>query len=69
MTRNIHIERPSYLRVVLENSNIGIESARASGAYIIGYRGDLVEGYEQTGADAYADTMNDVIKLVAQNMC
>ncbi len=49
---------------VLEDSNPGIESGKAAGAYVIGYRGNLVNGYEQTGADAYADTMDDVIKLV-----
>ena len=50
--------------IVLEDSNFGIQAGKASGAYVIGYRGNLVHGYEQTGADAYAETMDDVIKLV-----
>lgn len=50
--------------IVLEDSNLGIQAAKASGAYVIGLREHLFEGYEQTGADAYADTMGDVIKLV-----
>jgi len=50
--------------IVLEDSNPGIQSAKTSGAYVIGFRGNLVPGYEQTGADAYADTMSDVIALV-----
>lgn len=50
--------------VILEDSNFGIQAAKAAGAYTIGYRGNLLPGYQQTGADAYADTMDDVIKLV-----
>lgn len=50
--------------IVLEDSNAGIQAGKAAGCYVIGYRGNLTEGYEQTGADAYADTMTDVIKLV-----
>jgi len=49
---------------VLEDSNYGIQAGKAAGAFVIGYRGNLLPGYEQTGADAYADTMDDVIKLV-----
>ena len=52
--------------IVLEDSNYGIQSGKAAGCYVIGYRGNLLPGYEQTGADAYADTMDDVIKLVEQ---
>ena len=50
--------------VVLEDSNPGIASAKAAGCYTIGFRGNLTDGYEPLGADAYADTMDDVIKLV-----
>lgn len=50
--------------IVLEDSNLGIQSAKAAGAYTIGFRGNLPAEYEQSGADVYADTMNDVIKLV-----
>jgi len=52
------------LSVVLEDSNLGIAAGKAAGAYVIGFSGNLVDGYEQTGADSYADTMEDVIKLV-----
>ena len=50
--------------IVLEDSNLGIQAAKASGTYVIGLREHLLNGYEQVGADAYADTMDDVIKLV-----
>lgn len=52
--------------VVLEDSNTGIAGAKASGAYVIGYRGNLVEGYKQEGADAYADTMSEVVRIIIQ---
>lgn len=50
--------------IILEDSNPGIAAAKGSGAYTIGFKSNLPHGYEQTGADAYADTMDDVIKLV-----
>lgn len=50
--------------VVLEDSNFGIQAGKASGAYVIGYRGNLHDNYKQEGADAYAETMDEVIKLV-----
>lgn len=50
--------------IVLEDSNPGIIAAKAADIYTIGYRGNLVPEYKQTGADAYADTMDDVIALV-----
>lgn len=50
--------------VILEDSNSGIRSAKASGAFTIGLRQNLVEGYEQTGADKYADSLKDVVKIV-----
>lgn len=52
---------------VLEDSNRGIASGKAAGCFVIGFREYLVPGHEQTGADAYADTMDDVIKLVEQS--
>jgi HAD superfamily hydrolase (TIGR01509 family) len=53
---------------ILEDSNFGIQAAKASGAYVIGFKGNLVEGYIQKGADVYADTMDDVIGLVESYM-
>jgi len=50
--------------IVLEDSNAGIASAKASGAYTIGLKQHLVPGYEQEGADIYANSINDVIKIV-----
>lgn len=50
--------------IILEDSNRGIASGKAAGCYVIGYSGHIVEGYQQSGADAYAKTMDDVIRLV-----
>ncbi len=50
--------------IILEDSNSGIRAAKAAGALTIGLRQNLVGGYVQAGADVYADTMLDVIKLV-----
>ena len=58
------LEAEPKLSFVLEDSNPGIAAGNASGAYTIGFSGNLPDGYEQIGADAYADTMNDVIKIV-----
>ncbi|MDO8552725.1 MAG: HAD family phosphatase [bacterium] len=49
---------------ILEDSNVGIQAGKASGAFTIGYRGNLLPGYEQDGADAYAFSMDDVIALI-----
>lgn len=49
---------------ILEDSNFGIAAGKAAGAFVIGFRGNLLPGYEQHGADAYADTMDNVINLV-----
>lgn len=50
--------------IILEDSNTGIQAGKASGAFTIGLKQNLVSGYEQHGADAYADTMADVLTLV-----
>lgn len=52
--------------IILEDSNSGIKSAKLSGALTIGLRQNLVDGYKQTGADAYADTIEEVGTLVRQ---
>ncbi|MCH7604373.1 HAD family phosphatase [Patescibacteria group bacterium] len=59
-----NLEADPKLSFILEDSNSGIQAAKASGAYVIGFKGNLVDGYVQGGADVYADTMDDVIKLV-----
>jgi HAD superfamily hydrolase (TIGR01509 family) len=53
------------LTLILEDSNTGILAAKASGAYAIGLRQNLVEGYNQEGADMYANSIEDVIKFVS----
>lgn len=50
--------------VILEDSNTGIMAGKASKAFTIGLRQNLIPSYEQHGADAYADTMADVLTLV-----
>ena len=50
--------------IVLEDSNSGIASGKSAGAYVIGYTGNLYEGYEQSGSDDTAASMDDVITLV-----
>ncbi len=50
--------------LIIEDSNSGIKSAKASGAYTIGLRQNLVPDYVQEGADAYAETMADVIEHI-----
>jgi HAD superfamily hydrolase (TIGR01509 family) len=50
--------------IILEDSNTGIAAAKASGGFTIGLRENLMPGEEQTGADAYADTIDDVIKML-----
>lgn len=52
--------------IILEDSNQGIQAAKASGAFTIGFRQLLIADYQQTGADVYADTMEDVIKIVEE---
>lgn len=52
--------------IILEDSNRGIKAAKSSGAFTIGLSGNLLDGYEQEGADAYAKTMTDVITLVKE---
>ncbi len=59
-----HLHTNPKYSIILEDSNPGIQAAKAAGAYVIGFRGNLPEGYKQEGADAYADTMDDVIRLV-----
>lgn len=60
--RTLHAEPAK--SIILEDSNPGIQSAKASGTYVIGYRENLVPGYSQTDADEYADTIEDVVRIV-----
>jgi HAD superfamily hydrolase (TIGR01509 family) len=53
--------------IILEDSNTGIAAARASNAFTIGFRQNLLPGYKQEGADVYAETIDDVISFVRQH--
>lgn len=50
--------------IILEDSNSGIKAAKAAGAYIIGFKQNLIPGYVQKGADVYAENMEEVISIV-----
>jgi len=50
--------------IILEDSNAGIESGLNSKAYTIAFTYNLIEGYTQIKADAVADTIDEVIKIV-----
>ncbi len=50
--------------IILEDSNYGIEAGKKSGAFVIGLKENLHEGYDQKGADVYAENMEDVISQV-----
>jgi HAD superfamily hydrolase (TIGR01509 family) len=50
--------------IILEDSNTGIKAAKASGALTIGFRQNLIPGYEQVGADHSANNVDDVIRIV-----
>ncbi|MDP2649357.1 MAG: HAD family phosphatase [bacterium] len=58
------LESKPELSIILEDSNSGIQAAKESRAFVIGFTQNLVDGYKQKGADVYADNMNDVIKIV-----
>lgn len=49
---------------VLEDSETGIRSGKDSGAFVICFTGNHERNYRPSGADAYANTMEDVIRLV-----
>ena len=54
---------------VLEDSNHGIQSAKSSGAFTIALRENLTPGYTHTiQADAYADTILQVIDILKNTM-
>lgn len=49
--------------IVVEDSNTGVKSGKASGAFTIGLRQNLVEGYSIEGADACVDRIMDVLDI------
>jgi len=50
--------------MILEDSNAGIQSAKKAGAYVLGLKQNLVDGYEQIGADIYVNQVKDILKIV-----
>ncbi len=50
--------------IVLEDSNSGIQAARATGALTIGFREHLTPNYQQKGAHFYANTLKEVADVV-----
>jgi beta-phosphoglucomutase-like phosphatase (HAD superfamily) len=50
--------------IILEDSNAGIASAKAAGAYVIGLKQNLLEGYKQEGADRYVNTVEEIFPLI-----
>lgn len=49
--------------IVIEDSNVGLQSAKAAGAFTIGLKQNLMRGYVQSGADITVESMNDLIKF------
>lgn len=52
--------------IILEDSNSGIQAAKAAGAYTIGLTAHLLPAYTQHGADVYAHTVDDVKRIVTE---
>jgi beta-phosphoglucomutase-like phosphatase (HAD superfamily) len=50
--------------IILEDSNMGIASAKAAGAYTIGLQQNLIAGYTQQGADTYAKNLEEVARII-----
>lgn len=51
--------------IILEDTNRGIKSAKASGAFTICLKENLPKNYKPTGADMYAASINDVIEYLS----
>lgn len=50
--------------IIVEDSNNGIASAKASGAYAIGFRQHHADDYELVGADTYVDSMSELEEYI-----
>lgn len=54
--------------VILEDSNTGIESAKNAGAFVVGFKENLLKGYTQNNADVYANNMEEVITILKKRI-
>ncbi len=54
--------------LVIEDSLPGVASGKASGAYTIGLRQNLVDGYTLEGADTYVDRISEVALIAKARM-
>lgn len=63
MTMESLMSQPSST-IILEDSNSGIASAKASGAFTIAFTQNLIKGYKQIEADAKANNIREVIVIV-----
>ncbi len=50
--------------IVVEDSNVGINAAKATGALTIGLKQNLIKGYIQSGADISIETMADLVQFI-----
>lgn len=50
--------------IILEDSNSGIQAAKAAGAFTVGFTTHLLPTYTQHGADIYANNVDDVKRIV-----
>lgn len=64
--KNLEVQPSS--TIILEDSNSGIAAAKASGAFVIAFTQNLVEGYKQIDADSKADNMEEVIKIIKNHL-
>lgn len=61
-----NLDAKSDTTIVLEDSNSGIQAAKAAGVYTIGFTANLLPEYTQHGADKYANKIEDVIEIVKE---
>lgn len=50
--------------IILEDSNSGIQAAKAAGVFTIGLTTNLLPEYTQHGADTYANSVEEIIQIV-----
>lgn len=59
-----HLKAKSGTSIVLEDSNSGIQAAKSAGVYTIGLTANLLPDYTQHGADIYANSVYEIIKII-----